>query len=229
VACSQARYADAWAYAAFWCIGSMVMGLDDSGGAGNASLQDLSAQFINAGLRQDQGMILYNTTQGTSGEITNVSQTTLTATGVTWSNGDAYRAVAIDAAEIATIEHYLNVTASNIHAARAAVGACDCALAAWAYNGNLDGNDYLGKLNIIEAGSFHTCSCAMPGQRMTDEQRRLWLTWSNEQLGYIRSGEIELCDGETGSTFPVVGWAEQAHTEFGAARIIANRLRRYGS
>jgi hypothetical protein len=222
------RYANAWAYASFWCVGSLITGLDDSGGAGNPALQDLSAKFVNAGLRAQEGMVIYNTTQGTSGEITAVSQTALTATGVTWDNGDAYRAVAIDAAQIATIEHYLNVTAGNIKMAMESVGACDCTLSTSAYNGNLDGSDFLGKLNIVEAGSFHTCPCAVPGQRMTDEQRRLWLTWSNEQLTYIRSGEIELCDGATGVTYPVTGWASQAHTEFNAARIIANRVRRYG-
>ena len=229
MSCDVVRYADSWAYAAFWCAGSLVTGLDDLGGAGNPSLQDLSARFVDAGLRAQEGMILYNTAQGTSGEITAVTQTAMTATGVTWDNGDAYRTVAIDAAEIATIEHYLNVTAGNIHAARAAVNACDCTLASWAFNGNYDGNDFLGKLNIIEAGAFHTCTCAMPGQRMTDEQRTMWLTFSNEQLNYIRSGDIGLCDGETGSTWPSVGWAEQALTPRNAARIIANRIARQGS
>ncbi len=229
MACDQVRYASAWAFAAFWCNGSLLAGLDDSGGAGNASLQDLDALFADAGLKPNEGMILYNTTQATSGAITAVTQTTLTATGVTWDNGDAYRTIAISAIEISTIEHYLNVTAANIHAARAAVGACDCTLASWAYSGNMDGYDFLGKLNIIEAGAFNFCPCALPGQRMTDEYRRTLLEYSTSELNRIRSMEIELCDGYTGSTYPSAGWAEQALTPHNAARIIANRIAREGS
>jgi len=222
------RFANAWAYAAFWCVGSLSMSLDDSGGAGNLFLTDSQAEFVNAGMLPGKGMILYNTTQGTSGPITAVTSTTLTATGVTWNDGDGYRTVSITGAEIATIEHYLNVTAGNIFAVMAAVGACDCTLASWAFNGLYDGNDFLGKINIIEAGAYHTCRCGMPGQRMTPDERAHWLTQSNMQLDAIRTGKIEVCAGHTGSDFPVVGWAEQAHTEFGQAQIIANRIRRYG-
>lgn len=221
------RWAEAWAYAAFWCSdGNVITGLDDSGGAGNPGLQDLSAQLASSGVEANAGMVIYNTTAGTSGEVTAVTDTTLTATGVTWDDGDAYRIVPIGGQEIATIEHYLNVTAGNIHAALAAANACDCALAAWASSGTGDGADYLGKLNIIEAGAFHTCSCGMPGQRMDTEQRRLWLEWSNEQLARIREGTIELCDGATAAGYPSLGIAQQGHTRYGEAEIIVNRLRR---
>jgi hypothetical protein len=200
------------------------MGLDDSGGAANPSLQDSQANFDNAGLQPNEGMILYNTTQNTSGSITAVTETTLTATGVAWDDGDAYRTVSISGSEIATIEHYLNVTAGNIYAVLASVGACDCTLASWAYNGNLDGSDFLGKINIIEAGAYHTCRCGMPGQRMTPEERTHWLTQSNMQLDAIRTGKLDVCDGATGSDYPSAAWAEQSLTVFNAARIIANRI-----
>jgi hypothetical protein len=213
--CSGA-YASSWAYAAFWCVGSILTGADDSGGAGNPSLQDTQADFLNLGVRANEGMRIYNTTVGTDGPITAVTATTVTATGVTWDDGDAYRVVPININEIATIEHYLNVTANNIHAARAASGGCDCTLASWA-------EDYLAKINIIEAGAFHQCPCAMPGQRLTAEDRRLYLEWSNQQLDNIRVQKTELCDGATGSEFPAVDWAEQSVTEFAAAQIIANR------
>jgi len=222
MACTVPRYASAWSYAAFWCLGSIIAGVDDSGGAGNASLQDLQANFINAGLEANVGMVMYNTTQGTSGVITAVTATTVTATGVTWDNADGYRAVAISGIQIATVEHYLNLTANNIKAAMAAVGACDCTLASWAFNGLYDGTDFLGKLNVIEAGGYHTCPCAMPGQRMTPDQRANWLRLSSEMLNDIVMGKIELCAGETGSTFPVIGWASQGLTPFSAAEIIAN-------
>lgn len=213
------RYAEAWQYAAFWCVGSILTGTDDSGGAGNASLQDSMANFVNLGVEAMTGMIIYNTTQGINGPITAVTPTTITATGVTWDNGDAYRVVPIDANERSTIEHYLNITAPNIHAALAASGACDCTLAGWA-------DEYLAKINIIEAGSFHQCPCAQPGQRLSDEERRLWLEWSDRQLSLLRSGEIEVCAGATGSTFPAIGVAEQAVTEFAGARIIYNDQQR---
>ena len=46
--------------------------------------------------------------------------------------------------EKATIDVFLDIAASDIHAALAAVGACDCTLATWA-------EPYLLKLNVIEA------------------------------------------------------------------------------
>lgn len=220
------RWASAWSYASFWCTGSMALGLDDSGLLAQASLTDSQADFENAGFQPNKGMILYNTTQSTSGPITAVTPTTMTATGVTWDTDDGYRAVSISGAEIATIEHYLNVTAGNIFAVMASVGACDCTLAAWASNGLQDGNDFLGKLNIIEAGAYHTCRCGMPGQRMTAEERTHWLTQSNMQLDAIRTGKIDVCQGATGSDYPSVGYAEQSLTAWNAAKIIANRIAR---
>lgn len=204
----------------------MSSSVDDSGGAGNASLSASQASFVNAGLQPDVGMVLYNTTQGTNGLITAVTPTTLTATGVTWDDGDGYRAVSINGAEISSINHSLDVTAGNIFAALASVAACDCTFATWAYNGRLDGGDYLGKLNIIEAGAFHVNPCGMPGQRMTPEQRTHWLTYTNSALDQIRTGKVDVCDGATGSEYPSVGWAEQSLTSWNAAKIIAGRIAR---
>ena len=86
------KYAAAWHFASFFCVGSVRTGTDDSGGSANAALSDSTADFddIQAGV----GMVLYNTTQGTNGPVTARTPTTLTATGVTWDDGDAYRIVA---------------------------------------------------------------------------------------------------------------------------------------
>jgi len=219
--CTGLAYAEGWEYAAFWSVSAILLGVDNSGGAGNLFLTDTQADFQRRGLEADVGMVLYNLTQSTNGPITAVTETTVTATGVTWDDGDTYRAVAVTGSQIATIENYLRVVAANIDIARASVGACDCTLSA-------PGAALLSKLNIIETGCYHQAVCGMPAQHLSVEEKRLYLEQVNQQLGFIYSGQIELCDGETGSTFPVVGWASQAHTEFGAARIIANRIKRTG-
>jgi len=118
------------------------------------------------------------------------------------------------------LETSLAVTAANIHAALAAVNACDCTLADWAVQ-------FLKKLNIVEAAAFHNCRCADP--RLTDETQRLYLEWSDKQQQLIREGKIDVCAGATGSDWPTVGWASQSLTERTAAEIIANDIRRYGS
>lgn len=211
------RWAESWSFASFWCVGNLITGLDDSGGAANPSLQDSVQDFIKSGVKANQGMILYNTTQGTQGAVTAVTNTTLTATGVTWDDADAYQITMITAAERSTIEHYLNIAASDIHAAMAASGACDCTLADWAAG-------YLEKLNIIDAAAYYTCPCGQPS--MTDERKGALLDWMSQQLLMIRRGEIELCHGATGADFPAIGWAEQSLTDFAAAQIIVNRARR---
>jgi hypothetical protein len=146
-------------------------------------------------------MILYNTTTNISGVVTAVSGTTVTAAGVTWTVGDAFRIVLIDGNQKATIENYLNLVAPDVSAALGAVGACDCTYSSWALS-------LLGKINIIEAGLFHNCPCSAP--TMTDDFRRSLLEWVNTQLEAIRTGKLEVCDGETGSDYPAVGFASQS-------------------
>jgi hypothetical protein len=210
--CSGA-YAAGWQYAAFFCLGSLLKGEHGGAGPGDAALSDAGVNFLNAGVKPNVGMVLYNLTAGTDGPVTAATEHTLTATGVTWDPLDVYRIVMITAAQRSTIEHYLDVTAGDIHAARAASGGCDCTLASWAH-------EHLEKLNIIEAGIFHECPCGDP--KITDEQRRLYQEFITDQLAQIRDGRIELCEGATGSEFPAIGIAEQTVTEFNQALIIVN-------
>lgn len=126
---------------------------------------------------------------------------------------------ALSAEEQATIEVYLDLTASDIHAAMAQSGMCDCTLASWATN-------YLAKLNIIEAAAFYQCPCANP--KLSDEMRMKLIDWASVQLDNIRTMEVDLCDGATGSAFPAIGWAELGLTEWSEAQIILNALKRYG-
>lgn len=211
--CSGA-YATAWEYAAFFCASTMRTGLHQ-GANGAAALVDASVNFLTFGVKPMAGMVLYNLTQNANGPITNVTQTTLTATGVLWNASDSYRVVAISANEIGQINHILTITAGDVHAALAASGACNCTLSAW-------GVGLLAKLNIIEAGTFHTCPCGNPN--LTDGQRKTYLDWITQQLELIRTGKIDVCEGATGSEFPAIGWAEQATTEFAAIEIIENDL-----
>jgi hypothetical protein len=208
------RYAEAWAFAAFWCTGVIISNADNSGGAGNAFLTDTTVgNFTVLGVEANVGMILYNTTQGTNGPVTAVTPTTITATGVTWDDGDAYRIVLIDILERSAIEHYLNVAASDLHAAMAQSGMCDCVLAAWA-------PDFLAKLNIIDAAAYYQCKCGQPS--MTDTMRSRYLDWCSTQLEAIRTGNQELCHGATGADFPSLGWAQQGWTDWATAEIVYN-------
>jgi len=213
------RFSEAWAFASFWCYSSLIAGADDSGGAGNASLSDSQAEFLKKGVLAHKGMILYNTTQNTSGPVTAVTQTTITATGVTWDDADGYRIVLLTGIERSTIEHYLNVSASDIHAALAASGACDCTLATWA-------PAYLAKLNIIEAAVYYQCPCGQPN--FTEGQRSDLLEWANNELANLRTMKVDVCAGETGSDFPVTGWAQQGTTEFARINIIVNDILKNG-
>jgi len=211
MACNGA-YAEAWQFASFFCSAGLLSSVDNSGGAGNAFLTDSQVDFT-AFIEANVGMILYNVTQSTSGPVTAVTQTTLTATGVTWNDGDTYRIATLNAQEIATIELYLDIAAADLHAAMAQSGMCDCSLASWAPG-------FLQKLNIIDAASYYQCSCGQPN--MSDELRGRYLDWCSTQLEAIRTGNLELCSGHTGSDFPSVGWAQQGWTDWATAEIIYN-------
>ena len=113
------------------------------------------------------------------------------------------------------IENILDLAASDIHAALAATGACDCTLASWAQT-------FLAKLNIIEAAAYYQCpdECGMP--RLSDEMKQAYISWIDNQLTKISSGELELCDGHTGKDYPSLGWAQQGWTNWTTAEIIYN-------
>jgi hypothetical protein len=117
-----------------------------------------------------------------------------------------------DPDQVATVNLFLEIAASDIHAAMAGVGACDCTLASWA-----DG--YLKKLNIIDAAVIHNAPC---GNRLTDEAKATWLQWLDRQYELIRTGKLALCAGDTGTESPAYGVIEYSHTTWNQAQIIAN-------
>jgi len=201
----------------------MIKGLHEGAGPADAALIYAAGDFINRGVEANTGMVLYNTTQGTSGEVTARTATTITATAVTWEPLDAFRIVLANGLELDTVEHYLDVAASDIHAALHASGACDCTWASWATNSG-DNIGFLAKLNIIDAAAYYNCRCGKP--QFNNAQQERFLNWMSTQLEMLVTGRLEICEGETGSDFPAMGWAEQATNDFTAAQIIWNDILR---
>jgi hypothetical protein len=210
-------FASAWQFSLFFCPSSTLKSVDNGGGVGVAALTDTQVNFVNFGVQANVGMILYNLTTGLSGPVTAVTQTTLTATGVLWTNGQTYRITTLSSAEIATINMYLDITAADISAALAATDSCSCTWQSWVA-------DWLGKLNIIEAASFYSCSCGGPS--LTDERKAALLEWVTNQLTALRDGNIAVCEGDSGKGYPAIGYAELNLTDWSEAEIIQHEQQR---
>jgi len=214
------RYAEAYQFVSYWCVGSVLNGVDDDGVGPNAFVTDSTIDFLQAGVVAGIGQTLYNVTDGSEGPITGVTVHTITApltggTLNTWTVGNLYRVLCVDAAVKTMTETVLDMTAADIHGVMAAQGMCDCTLATWALG-------LLRKLNIIEAAAFYMCPCGKP--HMTDDMRMKLMDWSTNELTNIRKGLVELCSGETGVEFPAITWADQSWTEFNAAEIIVKDI-----
>jgi hypothetical protein len=116
------------------------------------------------------------------------------------------------------INRLLELAAGNINAARAAQGACDCALASWA-------EAYLIDLNCVIALVTYNCPCTTI-RALSSADRAVWAEWANNQLALIRTGQVELCDGETGPDFPAADFIQQSLTEWTAAQIVQDTVAR---
>lgn len=116
------------------------------------------------------------------------------------------------------INRNLELAASNINVAILAQGACDCTFSSYV-------RQYLIDLNCIIALVSYNCQCTTI-RALSAEDRAVWAEWANSQLEQIRTGQLELCDGETGSEFPYTSWAEQGVTEFARTRIIVSDVLR---
>jgi hypothetical protein len=213
------RYAEAWQFAVYFCVEALLVGVDNSGGAGNLFLTDTQGgDFRTKGVEADVGMILYNTTQATSGPVTVVTATTITASGVTWDDGDGYLIATLTGQQRAAIEHNLNLAATDIYIALQAANACNCTF-------SIGGAAFLARLNCTIAAAWYSCTCGKPGMTAM-ENADDYRAWSNEQLRLLREGHYDPCAGATGAGWPAGGWAEQAATPFAQAQIIANAIAR---
>lgn len=214
----EGAYATVEDFVSFQCGASRLSRVHDGANAA-AILTDSMARFRAAGVRANVGMIVYNQTDGSQGVVTAVDDNNLTATltGGTdnlWDTGDTYLIVTVDAVERSSIQNFLTVTASDVHAALSAQGACDCDLSAW-------GAELVKKLNIIDASSFHTCGCT--GNKLSETERQQYRNWMSEQFELIRLGKVDVCGGGTGSEAPAFGSVKEAVTPFAAAQIISDR------
>lgn len=115
------------------------------------------------------------------------------------------------------INRSLKLAASQIHAAMAAVDACDCTLADWA-------TDYLRHINCVAAALTLQGGCPCPN--LSAEDLEIYGSWVNARLEEIRTGKIALCAGETGTDYPAFAVAEIASTQFAAKRILRNYWKR---
>lgn len=220
----EGAYATAEDFVSFFCGHSRLSRVHD--GADNAAiLTDSMARFRAKGVQAGVGMIVYNLADGSQGVVTALDDNNLTAplaggTENLWDIGDEYLIVTVDAIERAQIEHYLAITASDVHAALAAQGACDCTLSTW-------GAELVKKLNIIDAASFYTCGCA--GPKLSETERQQYRNWMDKQFELIRLGKVDVCGGGTGSDAPAFGSSKEAVTVFATGQIIADRIARNSS
>ena len=204
------RYAEAWQFANMYCIASLLTGTHGGAGPADVALIDTTVNFINAGADPGVGQRLYNVTQDTFGPITVATIDTLTATGVTWNALDVYRVVFLSTEERSTIEGYLDIAAGSIYGSLMAVNACDCTLGE-------GGAAFLAYINIVLARVFYDCPCS---PTLSDSDKALLSQIANDALTGIRNGEIDVCDGQTGTLWPTIGFAQHGWTEFSSAAII---------
>jgi len=201
------RYAEAYDFAMMFGCDAIYVGFDDSGGAANAFVTDSTRDFTSRGDFDPLplvGWAIYNATERTYGKITTVAAHVLGTTN-TWSDGDEYRILVMTLQQVATAETFLDIAAADIHDARMAANGCDCTLSD-------AGAAYARKLNVIDAAILHKCPCV--NTELTDDMRRAYLLWIQDQLQAIANGDRELCQGATGALFPAVGQIERQLDEW---------------
>ena len=206
-------YASAFDYGVFFACEKLISGIDTAGAG--TTLTDATATFL-TGDYLTAGAPVYNATTHTYGKVLTVAETTLLTT-ITWTTGDYYQIAKMTADTVAMVELYLRIAAGDINAARYSAGAGDCTISA-------DLDMFMRKLNVIDAAIWHNCPCARPN--LSDAMRQGFLLWITDTLNQIRTGELELCQGYTGSSYPAVAFAQQSWTPWREAEIILDQMLR---
>lgn len=122
-----------------------------------------------------------------------------------------------DEPTVIDVNRYITKVARQINVTLRATAQCDCTF-------STDALEYLQQLNIIGASLMIVCHRCQP--QFTDDERRYWGEWLKDELSYLRSGELDLCDGATAKQYPAMTWAEQSLTDFNIARIVYNDVLR---
>ena len=115
----------------------------------------------------------------------------------------------------ADINVRLSRVSGTISAALQASGQCDCTWADWAAQ-------YLSNLNVYLAAALQDCPCS----NLSENDKQRYLDYATGELEKIRTGQIELCAGETGIDYPAFGVANIGHNLFSQADIIQKREQR---
>ena len=126
--------------------------------------------------------------------------------------------MAIDADARLTIETLLDRAAGPIDAARLSVGASSCTV-------STSVSHTLELVNAIFAAVIWNCPCA---PAMPEEAKDRQLNWAQSIVDAIGSGELEVCEGETGVNFPAVALPQIGWNDAIAAEIYHNYLTRTG-
>jgi len=116
------------------------------------------------------------------------------------------------------ITSVLKMASGPINLARASVNGCDCTPSA-------AGEQALSFLSCVMAAVMYDCPCGSAG--MDDSMKQTYLAQViNPMLGEIRDQTLELCEGETGSTWPALGYAAVGWTGYNRASIYLDQFRR---
>ena len=113
----------------------------------------------------------------------------------------------------------LRMASGDINMAIQSVGAQNCTFTSTAIS-------FLERLAYVGAAIFYNCPCS--NARLREEQIRSYMEWLTNNLTAIREGDLELCQNQTGKSFPSVGWAEQNVTPWTENQILQNDEERNG-
>ena len=107
----------------------------------------------------------------------------------------------------------LQMASGDINMAIQSAGAQNCTFTDTAQR-------FLERMAYVGAALFYNCPCN--NARLRDEQLVTYMDWLTTNLTAIREGELELCQGETGSNYPSMGFAQQNVTPWTENQIRQN-------